>query len=251
MATGETGLYLDLLKKTLTNMIYGDTPQPTFFAANQGYDEVKRANGLDWPSVAHTMVGRKRLDNLQHCVEAVLDDGVAGDFIEAGVWRGGASILVRGVLKARGVTDRDVWLADSFQGMPVVESDGHPVDHQMGLHRANNVLAVDLDTVKANFARYDLLDERVRFLPGWFRDTLPDAPVEKLAVLRLDGDLHESVMDGLVHLYPKLCVGGFVIIDDYVHGPCAEAVHEYRDRHGITDPIEDIDGVGAFWRRTG
>jgi O-methyltransferase len=82
------------------------------------------------------------------------------------------------------------------------------------LHKARE-LAVSLEQVKANFDRYGLLDDQVRFLKGWFRDTLPVAPIERLAVLRLDGDMYESPMDTLVNLYPKLSEGGYVIVDDY------------------------------------
>lgn len=100
------------------------------------------------------------------------------------------------------------------------------------------------------FERYGLLDDRVRFLEGWFRDTLPTAPVDKLSVLRLDGDLYESTMDGLVNLYPKVSPGGFVIVDDYGNiQACKAAVHDYRARHGGTEPIVDVDGSGVWWRR--
>ncbi|MFF4403291.1 TylF/MycF family methyltransferase [Streptomyces sp. NPDC001262] len=247
-------LYLDLMKKVLTNLIYEDPPVMVY-----SYDEYSeheftsnpRHDGRDWPSLAHTMVGLRRLDNLQRCVQGVLDDGVPGDLIETGVWRGGASIFMRSVLKARLVTDRTVWVADSFRGMPEVGPAGHPADRSLKLHEANDVLAVPLETVRDNFRRYDLLDDQVAFLPGWFKDTLPTAPIERLAVIRLDGDLYESTTDALVHLYPKLSPGGFVIVDDYVIPACREAVHNYREEHGIREPIEDIDGTGAFWRRTG
>ncbi|MEV4256620.1 TylF/MycF family methyltransferase [Spirillospora sp. NPDC049652] len=247
-----TDLYLDLMKKVLTNVIYRDPPIMAFEYDERGgrATEDARADGRDWPSVAHTMVGLKRLDNIQHCLEQVIADGVPGDVIETGVWRGGASIFARAVLRAHGVTDRTVWLADSFEGMPEVDRDRYPGDHAMNLHKCNDVLGVPLATVQRNFATYGLLDDQVRFLRGWFRDTLPTAPVERLAVLRLDGDFYESTMDALVHLYPKLSPGGFAIIDDYLLPGCRNAVHDYRAEHGIDDELIDIDGVGAYWRRT-
>jgi hypothetical protein len=242
-------LYLDLMKKVLTNVIYEDPPLPIGSAVD-GYRADARHIGVDCPSVAHTMIGLKRLDNLQSCLETALADGVPGDLIETGVWRGGACIFMRAILKAHGVTDRTVWVADSFAGIPETTPDSHPDDWRMALHEHNDVLAVPVDAVRRNFARYDLLDAQVRFLPGWFRDTLPAAPIPELAVLRLDGDLYESTMDALTHLYPKLSPGGFVIVDDYVIPACAKAVHEFRGEHGIEDPIETIDECGAFWRRT-
>lgn len=242
-------LYLDLLEKVVTNMIYGDVPIPNEWVPDENFVREHRENGMDWPSQAHTMVGLKRIRNVRACLERVVADGVPGDFIETGVWRGGVCILARGVLKAHGITDRQVWLADSFQGIPDTGADGHPMDQEMALHQANEVLGVPMSAVRENFERYGLLDEQVRFLPGWFRDTLPTAPIERLAVMRLDGDLYESTMDALVNLYPKLSPGGFVIIDDYVIPACRKAIEDFREAEGIADPIEMIDEYSAFWRR--
>ncbi|MGA6163598.1 TylF/MycF family methyltransferase [Amycolatopsis magusensis] len=242
-------LYLDLMKKVLTNVIYADPAQAADWYDGSGYEPEKRENGLDWPTTAHTMVGLKRLDNLQFCVERVLVDEVPGDFVETGVWRGGASIFTRAVLRAHGNTDRTVWLADSFQGMPETTDDSHPVDRYMALHKSNDQLAVSLEQVQANFRAYDLLDEQVRFLEGWFADTLPTAPIERIAVLRLDGDLYDSTMDALESLYPKVSPGGYVIVDDYVIPSCKEAVHDYRTRLAIDDEIVPIDASSAYWRR--
>lgn len=242
-------MYVELMKKVLTNVIYEDPPLPSSWSPGRRFDRVDRQSGLDWPSVAHTMVGLRRLDNVQDCVERILADGIPGDFAETGVWRGGTCIFLRALLRAHGVHDRAVWCADSFEGMPEVV-EGHPGDIDLATHRFNEVMGVPLSTVRDNFERYGLLDDQVRFLPGWFRDTLPDAPIRSLALLRLDGDLYESTTDALVHLYPRLSVGGFVIIDDYLIDVCRAAVHDYRTRHGIEDEIKDIDGYGVYWRKT-
>lgn len=241
-------LYLDLMKKVLTNVIYQDgalTPDgPTAYRAE------KRHGGLDWPAAAHTMIGLERLDNLHDCLERVLADGIDGDLVETGVWRGGACIFMRAFLKAHGVADRRVWVADSFTGIPDVGIDGHPLDRELALHQANGVLDVPQEEVAENFRRYGLLDEQVVFLPGRFRDSLPQAPIEKLALLRLDGDLYESTRDALTHLYPRLSTGGFVIVDDYVIPACRAAVHDFRHEQRIDDPIQPIDVCGAYWRRS-
>ncbi len=111
-------------------------------------------------------------------------------------------------------------------------------------------LAVSLEQVKSNFSRYGLLDEQVRFLKGWFRDTLPTTSGRRWAVIRLDGDMYESTMDGLVHLYANLSPGGYIIIDDYGAVPaCRQAVHDYRERHGVREEIRPIDWTGVFWQR--
>ncbi|GLW89890.1 TylF/MycF family methyltransferase [Actinokineospora globicatena] len=242
-------LYLDLIKRVLANTVYGDPPHPNTWRDSVDYDAATRARGADWPTVAHTMIGLERLDNLQHCLETALADGVPGDVAETGVWRGGACVLMRAVLHAAGDVDRSVWVIDSFEGMPKCSAEDHEADQAMALHDYNDLLAVPLETVQDNFARYGLLDDQVRFLPGWFRDTLPTAPIDRLAVLRLDGDLYESTTDALRHLYPKLAPGGFLIVDDYFLPSCRDAVHDYRSEHGITEPIQDIDGFGAYWRR--
>ena len=212
-------------------------------------DYAARYEGRDWPASAETMIGMKRLDNLQTCIERVLQDEIPGDLIETGVWRGGATIFMRGVLAAHNVRDRVVFVADSFEGLPPPDARRAPADAG-DIHWTFANLAVSLDEVRRNFERYGLLDDRVSFLKGWFRDTLPTAPIQRLAILRLDGDMYESTMDALDALYPKLSPGGYAIVDDYgaVEG-CRRAVHDYRERHGIDEPIETIDWTGVFWRK--
>jgi hypothetical protein len=245
------GQYLDLLKRILTNQIYQDAPIPTAWSPLARYDKQRRTTGEDWPSVAHTMVGRARLDNVQQCIEQVLADDVPGDFIEAGVWRGGVCILMRAILADRGIVDRTVWVADSFAGIPETTPGSHPADAKLRLHQHNNVLAIGLEQVKENFRRYGLLDKQVEFLRGWFCDTLPTAPIEQLAVLRLDGDLYESTMDCLVNLYDKLSVGGFVIVDDYWQiEACRAAVTEFREQRSIHDEMMVVDKSCVYWRKT-
>lgn len=243
----DKALYLDLMKRCLTGWIYSDG---RLRGRDKTFDSQVRSEGRDWPSMAHTMIGLRRLENLQFCVEKVIADGVPGDLIETGVWRGGATIFMRAILRAYGVDDRRVWVADSFEGLPPPDPEKYPQD-EGDRHHTLEELAVTLDEVKANFEKYGLLDEQVCFLKGWFRDTLPEAPIEKLAVIRLDGDMYESTMDGLINLYPKLSVGGYLIVDDYGAVPaCKQAVHDYRDNEGIVEEIIPVDWTGAFWRRS-
>ncbi len=214
------------------------------------FDEYKRRLGLDWPTSADTMIGMQRLTHLQRCVEIALAEDIPGDLVECGVWRGGACILMRAVLAAYGDKERSVWVADSFEGVPPPDPAHYPADSGLSLHLAAEVLAVPESTVRRNFQRYGLLDDRVRFLPGWFKDTLPRAPIDRIAVLRLDGDLYESTVQALEALYPRLSLGGFCVIDDY-HPieACRRAVTDYRQRNSITAQIVDIDGSGVYWRK--
>ncbi|MFM9043882.1 MAG: TylF/MycF/NovP-related O-methyltransferase, partial [bacterium] len=169
-------------------------------------------------------------------------------FIECGVWRGGASIFARGVLDAYGEFDRKVWLADSFRGLPEPAPETPDAEGEQGWHLYSE-LAVSLDHVKWNFSKYCLLSDRVEFLEGWFSDTLPDAPVGRLAVLRADGDMYSSTQDILENLYGKLSPGGYVIIDDYRIDACRKAVEDFRAARGIHEPIEEIDWSSVLWRR--
>jgi O-methyltransferase len=157
---------------------------------------------------------------------------------------------MRAVLAAHGVTDRTVWAADSFQGLPEPDPDRYPADAG-DKHSTVEILSVDIDTVRGNFERYGLLDNQVRFLKGWFAETLPTAPIVQLAVVRLDGDMYGSTWDAITVLYPKLSPGGFLIVDDYgnVMG-CRQAIEDYRVRARISDPIQPIDWGGVYWRKT-
>ena len=240
------GRYLDLMEKCLLNTIYEDA------SLHSGvYDFRAREKGLDCPQTAHTMIGTLRLRNLRSLTETVLSEKVPGDLIETGVWRGGACILMRAVLKAWQCTDRRVWVADSFAGVPPPDLVNYPADRgDVGALYTFKELAVPLEEVQDNFRKYDLLDEQVQFLRGWFRDTLPGAPVARLALIRLDGDLYESTDVALRSLYSKLSPGGFVIVDDYgAIEACRQAVGDFRAANGISEAIQDIDGSGAFWRK--
>lgn len=201
------------------------------------------------PPGAFTMIGRARLSQLRACTEAVLAEAVPGDLIETGVWRGGATILMAAVLHAHG-SDRCVYVADSFEGLPPPDVEHYPLDGFSDLHTRDE-LAVSVETVRDHFRRFGLLSDRVHFVQGWFSETLPALAGHPWAVIRLDGDLYESTMNGLRNLYPDLSPGGFCIIDDYgAYEACRGAVHDYRREHRITEPIEPIDWGGAFWRRS-
>ena len=241
-------LYLSLLKQILLNLIYQD-PQLGPSEQAQKFDLATRLEGRDWPRDAHTMIGARRLDNLQACCERVIQDAVSGDFVECGVWRGGASILMRGVLAAHDIPDRRVILFDSFRGLPRPNPTLFPPD-EGDRHHTFKELAVSLETVRDTFARYDLLDDQVSFVEGWFKDTLAFAPVEQIAVLRLDGDMYESTWQALTALYPKLSVGGFAIIDDFGAIPaCKTAVMDYRRQFDIEETMVEIDWTGVYWRK--
>jgi O-methyltransferase len=222
------------------------------------YSASKRFTGFDWPPEAETMIGLERLANLRKCCISAVKDEIPGDFCETGVWRGGACIYMRGILEAMRDASRSVWVCDSFEGLPKpTHAADRKLDDSGEMNPAGTLwrykqLAVSLDEVKRNFARYGLLDDRVRFVEGWFGESLPRAPIRQLSVLRLDGDLYESTRDAMLNLYPKLSVGGYLIVDDYYDSPdqSCKAIHDYRDEYGVKDSIERIDHRGVFWRRS-
>jgi O-methyltransferase len=245
-------LYLRLLRRCLCRDLFPDGRyEGDRHSLNRmAHDNALREDGRDWPIDAETMVGMKRLENLERCCLSAVHHQIPGDFVETGVWRGGCAILMRAVLAATGDTDRNVWLFDSFQGLPKPDPASFPQDDGDQLWTFSGYLGVTLGQVKENFRRYEVLDERVRFVPGWFRDTLPNAPVEAISVLRLDGDMYESTWLGLTHLYPRVSAGGFVIIDDFGAIPaCKDAVEDFRSKYSITSPTKQVDWTGIFWRK--
>jgi hypothetical protein len=248
-------LYLDLLKKSLTNNIFASEPD-----SNQ--DDVLRyvnkAIQHYQQSSAVSMIPLVRMDNLLACITDVIKNNVPGDFIETGVWRGGCTIFMRAILKSFGVSDRVVWAADSFEGLPEPDPVLYPKEAKAyksaAMSKYYNKLAVSLEEVKRNFAAYGLLDDQVKFLKGWFKDTLPKAPIAKLAIVRLDGDYYESTRDSLENLYDKLSAGGFVIIDDYGEDSwtyCRKAVDEFREKRGIADELIRVDKPCWYWKKSG
>ena len=206
--------------------------------------------GRTWPLYAHTMIGLRRMDNLQSCIESALEHSVPGDLIEAGVWRGGAAIFMRGMLAAHGSQNRRVFVADSFCGLPQPDAARYPADKGDDHHR-HEILAVSRSEVEANFRAYGLLDEQVVFLEGWFADTLPDvaAATDAFAVIRIDGDMYGSTTEALEALYPKLSSGGYVIVDDYALDGCRKATDDFRVNNRITTPLSHIDWTGVFWQK--
>jgi hypothetical protein len=266
--------YLSLLKRALGNMLYPELElqiehleqggeglsgielqrsqrdiierQPDQYAALMA----GKRQGTAPLRFAHTMIGLFRLANIERCAEAVFADGVPGDFLEAGVCKGGAAIFMRALQVAHAAPERRTWVADSFAGVPPSEA---PEDAAYGLHLEEGRqpwLACSEGAVREHFRRYDLLDANVRFLPGRLADTLPSAPTGPLAILRIDVDLYSSTAQCLDLLYDRVSRGGFVIVDDYGYLRCCrDAVNDFRRRRGVEEPIRWVDGSGIYWRK--
>jgi O-methyltransferase len=268
--------YLDLLKKALSYSLWDPPPVPLDRVRNKlsfwkragigflerllalknlrlvwalPYSAEDLALGRTFPELAHTMIGLRQLNQLQEAVETTLAEGIDGDLIEAGVWRGGACIFMRAVLLCHGIENRRVFVADSFDGFPPPDLKRYPADKQYVVDRGSGFARVPLDEVKANFEKYGLLDDRVVFVSGYFETSLANAGIERLSVLRIDADMYGSTWAALTQLYPLLSPGGFCIVDDYAAFECRGAVDEYRRSHDISEVIERIDHSGIYWRR--
>lgn len=270
-------LYLDLLKKSLTDSIhdreyYWPVPRPEGLIKRTAFDRLLaqgirpmrvldpsiREEGTERPQSSplwldvtsvHTLLGRERLNNLQWCIKDVLKQGVPGDLIETGVWRGGACIFMRAILKAYEVHDRKVWAADSFEGLPIADPVRYPFDRGSTFYQ-NRGFAVSLEEVRRNFEKYGLLDDRVEFVKGWFSETLPKLAEHTWGVIHLDGDMYQSTFEALVNLYPGLSPGGYIIIDDFGAVPaCRQAVLDFRQLSCIKEQIREIDWTAVYWRR--
>lgn len=272
----DTGhLYLELMKNTLSFLLWPEPYEPiTMLNSRRSLLKNKlissiskilakiklqivfkrnlsikqRIEGQISPVYADTMIGLKRLDNLQKCIETVIKENIEGDFIETGVWRGGACIFMRAILAVHGIENRKIFVADSFKGLPKPNTNEYLSDSE-DKHYMNTYLSVSKKEVKNNFQKYGLLDKQVVFLEGWFKDTLPNAPINKLSILRLDGDMYGSTIESLNTLYPKLSKGGYCIIDDYALSGCKSAVNDFRLNHNIKSKIKKIDWTGIYWKK--
>ncbi|NRH21532.1 macrocin O-methyltransferase [Candidatus Gracilibacteria bacterium] len=204
----------------------------------------RRHKGLDIPDDAHTMIGVHRLNHLKQCIDVIMSEGIEGDFIECGVWKGGACIFIKAVLEIY-QDNRNVWVADSFKGFP-----NPKFNWDKGCEfLTDNKLSISQKEVEDNFKKYDLFDDRIKFVEGFFGDTLPHVN-GKFSLLRADGDLFESTIDILVNLYDKVSVGGFVIIDDMLSLPnCFDAVKQFREQRNIVSPMYQVDHTCGYWRK--
>ncbi len=195
----------------------------------------------------YTDMGRVRLDHLQQCVEVIQRESVQGDLVECGTGRGGGAIFLRGAIEAFDAIDRKVYVADEFRSTPITATGGDGLGGGAGFPD----LGADLNTVRDGFDRFGLLDDRVRFLLGRLGETLADAPIEKIALLRVGQAPGHDLEDALESLYDKVTLGGFVVLDDYASDEAKLVIDEFRGRRRIADPLERVDWVGAAWRKTG
>jgi hypothetical protein len=190
---------------------------------------------------------------------AVLQKSIPGAIVEVGVWRGGMSAYLQGMLLLTGETaKREMWLVDSFKGLPpadLMNSKNADLNNTFNSDKDQSrwagQLSVGVQTVHDNLNRIGLMDAgNVHFLEGWIQDTLPGWNVTELAFLRIDVDIYSATYDALHYLYPRLTKGGAVLFDDWKLGYSREAIEDYRQKYSITTPVRFLPGCidpMAYW----
>ena len=269
-------MYLNLLSKILRNTICevnAPTPTPLEMSEieeildsllKEGIDlNISKDNlvaALQYTKKSrniHTYVSEKSLDNIKSCVDLIEKDCVPGDLIDCGVLRGGTSIYMAGILKSYGIKNRNLIVADSFEGLPPPCIEDGVFSNEFWYRFSKNLpmyfldCYCDIEQVKNNFKLYGLLSEQVIFKKGWFSKTLdPKYFKNNLSLIRIDADWYQSTLDVLESCYPKLSKGGIVIIDDYKLVGCRKAVDEFRISNKIFDEIKFADkDAGVIWWR--
>lgn len=184
----------------------------------------------------------------------VIEGGIEGDLVECGV-AAGSQIGVMGHACRALNSDKRIYAYDSYEGIPLAGPNDTdqpgigPVDPNRPLPSNTRELLVSsgitvhgLDVVQNNIRRrWGLKYENYTFVKGWFQDTVHLNTIEKIALLRLDGDLYESTKVCLDHLHHKVQKGGFVIVDDYALDGARFAVKEYFQKHNLNYDIKPVD----------
>ena len=192
-----------------------------------------------------TLVGVEGLDNISRLITEIKNNNVKGAFVEAGVWRGGASIWARALMDYLEIKE-PVYVCDSFQGLPI------PMDINdiKDAHFFIPELSVSLNTVKENFGYFPLEGE-VKYVEGLFKDTMPKLKDEigPISILRVDADMYEGTTQVLENLYDKISVGGFIIVDDYCINQAKLAIDEFREMYNIKNPLIKANNCIHYWQK--
>ena len=213
------------------------------------FNATSRASGLDWTYFGMTMTGAARLHSLLSLLRKVFESDVDGVFVEAGVWRGGSSILAQGAMLAYNESHRHVVVCDSFCGLPPGKNEYHAGDLGWDM---TPYLQVSDSEVASNFQKFGLLAPNVIFAKGFFNASMPilRSQIQNISILRLDGDISQSTVDVLYHLYDRVSVGGYVIVDDWFGFPAKQACIDFFQAHNTHPIVIPIDNNAAFWQIT-
>lgn len=238
----ERSARIEAVKEAVSGYTHlGGGEQFEAFNALVHYDRAVSQWCIPRAEVPMTLLGKGQLDLIERATLDLEARDVRGDFIEAGVWRGGAIILLRALCDEHRMANRQIIAADSFSGIPKNTRFKHdPVDLWEDRWEAG------IDEVRGNISQHEPLDDRIEFVEGYFADTLPALADRQFALIRLDSDSYDSVLTSLEHLYPQLSSGGIIIIDDWHLPGCRFAVDRYRADQGIAEPMHEDSGNG-YW----
>lgn len=204
---------------------------------------VRRVRGL-------TMTGPEKIDALCTAVRYLVAHGIAGDLVECGVWRGGSMMAAAITLLQAGDTSRDLYLFDTFEGMPEPSAEDvdfagvSMLDQWRGEHRNrfNRDARAGLGEVRANMQTVGYPMAKIRCIKGMVENTIPQSAPDRIALLRLDTDYYESTYHEMRHLFPRIVPGGVLIIDDYGHFKGArKAVDKYIKENNLRLLLHRID----------
>jgi hypothetical protein len=206
-----------------------------------------------------TLTGPERIIGLRDAVRYVTQAGIPGAMVECGVWRGGSMQVVARTLAASGVSDRDLYLFDTFEYMPApserdVDAWGHSALEDWQKYQEVGEASTDpaflykpFEEVKSRLYACGYPRDRFHFVKGLVEDTVPDQAPEDIALLRLDTDFYESTKHELMHLVPRIAPGGVLIIDDYGHFRGArDAVDEYLASTDLVVLLHRLDYSGRL-----
>ena len=247
-------MFSDLLARGLTGILiktpgFAPGPGPKENLKRIPFNYTRRYNGKDWPEFASTMAGMKRQMNIRDLIVDVEKHDIPGDIVEAGVWRGGSSIMIRGILDYIN-SPRTNWLFDSFSGLPKPTT-----NHDDARWARMDYVAVSLQEVKEYFHMANVRMDKVKFVKGFHCDTFPGVrngtiPLGNISILRMDSDMWEASMDILFHVWDRISVGGWVINDDgYL--PADQAIKDFSNIHEFSfDKIQVGDGVAYYFQKT-
>lgn len=248
-------IYLELIISIVSATAFGSQeksiiPKLREKRAVAEFDPAKRLKGNDWTYLGDTMTGIVRLNNVRNLLRDVMHNNINGDYIETGVWRGGSSVFAKAVMSTElQGKNRKSYVCDSFRGLPSGDRNIHKGDQ--GWDHTPYLEVPDL-IVAENFLKLNLLDSKVIFVKGFFKDTMPILrdKIESLAIMRLDGDMYQSTVDVLYNLYNKLNVGGYVIIDDWFGFPAKDACEDFFKVHKFSPKIVPVDTHAAYFKKT-
>ncbi len=238
--------YIKLLSSAVTGLLYdehGVCDTTTRYECSQTapFDLAKRTIGTDWPVVGHTMVGLRRIENIRDAIFHVVKNNVPGNFVELGVWRGGACIFARGVFNVLQQQHREVHLLDAFANM-----------NEYGSESRVKYLSTSEQTVTHNFEKYGLL-QNVFFHKGLFHDVLPGltGTLKSICIMRVDGNFYSSYEDAFYYLYEAVPIGGAVIFDDiFSHAEVKKFWHDFSTDYKLSEKLIQIDLHSAWFVKT-